>query len=226
VDKNLLKNKPTRVYHYFWLIFIIIIISSILLLSISESPFLSKKTYAHSIPISQIPSHDSILKKEELPSKVIIDFSERPIPAVSTIQVLNDKNERVDKGNFVIIGDHDREAMTTLDTKKLSDGVYTVSWMTQSADDGHIAKGSYVFGIGNIGQPSSSSSSSVPTSPLTGIANYKINHYKVQAITSILDGMIKWPLIISQITVIGVIFSHLFLWESFGKKIIIVNTKM
>ena len=35
--------------------------------------------------------------------------------------------------------------------------------------------------------------------------------------------MIKWPLIISQITVVGVIFSHLFLWESFGKKII-VNT--
>ena len=102
MDKNLLKNNPTKVYHYFWLIFIIIIISSILLLSISESPFLTKKTYAHSIPISQTPSHDSILKKEELPSKVVIDFSERPIPGVSTIQVLNEKNERVDKGNFVI----------------------------------------------------------------------------------------------------------------------------
>ena len=221
MDKNLLKNNPTKVYHYFWLIFIIIIISSILLLSISESPFLTKKTYAHSIPISQTPSHDSILKKEELPSKVVIDFSERPIPAVSTIQVLNEKNERVDNGNFVIIGDHDREAMTTLDTKKLSDGVYTVSWMTQSADDGHIAKGSYVFGIGNVGQ--SSASSSVPTSSIMGLANDK-THYKVQAITSSLDGLIKWPLIISQITVIGVIFSHLFLWESFGKKITIVNT--
>ena len=172
----MLKNNPTKVYHYFWLIFIIIIISSILLLSISESPFLTKKTYAHSIPISQTPSHDSILKKEELPSKVVIDFSERPIPAVSTIQVLNEKNERVDNGNFVIIGDHDREAMTTLDTKKLSDGVYTVSWMTQSADDGHIAKGSYVFGIGNVGQ--SSASSSVPTSSIMGLANDK-THYKV-----------------------------------------------
>ena len=40
-----------------------------------------------------------------------------------------------------------------------------------------------------------------------------------------LDGLIKWPLIISQITVIGVIFSHLFLWDLFGKKIIITKNK-
>jgi copper transport protein len=219
-----LHKKNSKVYRCFWLIFIIIIIiSSILFLSISELSFLSKKAYAHSIPISQTPSHDSILKKEELPSKVVIDFSERPIPGVSTLQVLNEKNERVDNGNFVIIGDHDREAMTTLDTKKLTDGVYTVSWMTQSADDGHIAKGSYVFGIGNVGQSSSSSSAATSTSPSMGLTNGE-QRYQVQAITSSLDGLIKWPLIISQITVIGVIFSHLFLWESFGKKIIIVNT--
>ena len=43
------------------------------------------------------------------------------------------------------------KAMTTLYSHKLTDGVYTVSWMTQSADDGHIARGSYAFGIGNIG---------------------------------------------------------------------------
>ena len=51
----------------------------------------------------------------------------------------------------------------------MMDGVYTVSWMTQSADDGHIAKGSYVFGIGNVGQ--SSSSSATTSSPSMGLAN-------------------------------------------------------
>lgn len=172
--------------------------------------------------MSQTPAHDSILKKEELPSKVIIDFSERPVPGISTIQVLNEKNERVDNGNFVIIGNHDREAMTTLDTKKLTDGVYTVSWMTQSADDGHIAKGSYVFGIGNVGSRTSAITSSSSSPSSMGLANHEQN-YKVQAITSSLDGLIKWPLIISQVTVVGVIFSHLFLWELFGKRII-VNT--
>ncbi len=172
--------------------------------------------------MSQTPAHDSILKKEELPSKVIIDFSERPVPGISTIQVLNEKNERVDNGNFVIIGNHDREAMTTLDTKKLTDGVYTISWMTQSADDGHIAKGSYVFGIGNVGSRTSAITSSSSSPSSVRLANHEQN-YKVQAITSSLDGLIKWPLIISQVTVVGVIFSHLFLWELFGKRIT-VNT--
>ena len=192
----------------------------LLISSISDSSFLFKNAYAHAIPVNQTPAPDSIIKKDDLPSKVIIDFSERPVPSVSTIQVLNEKNERVDNGDFVIIGDHDREAMTTLNTTKLTDGVYTVSWMAQSADDGHIAKGSYVFVIGNVGVSSSAKTSS----SIEGFANDQQN-YKVQAITSSLDGLIKWPLIISQITVIGVIFSHLFLWDLFGKKIIITKNK-
>jgi putative copper export protein/methionine-rich copper-binding protein CopC len=191
-----------------------------LISSISDSSFLLKNAYAHAIPINETPAPDSIFEKDDLPSKVIIDFSERPVPSVSTIQVLNEKNERVDNGDFVIIGDHDREAMTTLDTKKLTDGVYTVSWMAQSADDGHIAKGSYVFVIGNV----EVSSSAKTSSSIEGLANDQQN-YKVQAVTSSLDGLIKWPLIISQITVIGVIFSHLFLWDLFGKKIIITKNK-
>ena len=37
--------------------------------------------------------------------------------------------------------------------------------------------------------------------------------------TSNLDGLIKWPLIVSQAAIVGGIFSHLFLWEQFGNKI-------
>jgi copper transport protein len=221
--KNLSRNNSTKLkFKYIMFLFIITCSISLFLLisSISDSSFLLKNAYAHAIPVNQTPAPDSIFEKDDLPSKVIIDFSERPVPGVSTIQVLNEKNERVDNGDFVIIGDHDREAITTLDPKKLTDGVYTVSWMAQSADDGHIAKGSYVFVIGNIGV-----SSSVKTSSsIEGLANDQQN-YKVQAITSTLDGLIKWPLIISQITVIGVIFSHLFLWNLFGKKILIANNK-
>jgi len=221
--KNLRNNSTNT--NLIYIIFIFTIICSIFFLflnsSISDSSFLLRKAYAHAIPVNQTPAPDSILKKEELPSKVIIDFSERPVPSVSTIQVINEKNERVDNGDFVIIGNHDREAMTTLDTTKLTDGVYTVSWMAQSADDGHIAKGSYVFGIGNVGISSSAITSS---SSIEGSAIHQQN-YKVQAITSSIDGLIKWPLIISQITVVGIIFSHLFLWESFGKKIIVNKNK-
>jgi copper transport protein len=221
--KNLSRNNSSKI-HFIYIMFLFIITCSIslfvLISSISDSSFLFKNAYAHAIPVNQTPAPDSLFKKDDLPSKVIIDFSERPVPSVSTIQVLNEKNERVDNGDFVIIGDHDREAMTTLNTTKLTDGVYTVSWMAQSADDGHIAKGSYVFVIGNVGVSSSAKTSS----SIEGFANDQQN-YKVQAITSSLDGLIKWPLIISQITVIGVIFSHLFLWDLFGKKIIITKNK-
>ena len=97
--------------------------------------------YAHSLPVTETPAANSIVAKgTPLPSKLTIDFSERPSPAVSSIQVLNSKNEPVNNGDFKIIGDGGREAMTTLDTKKLTDGVYTVSWETQSLDDGHIAE--------------------------------------------------------------------------------------
>ena len=95
--------------------------------------YLGNLAFAHSLPVTQFPAPDSIIKKgEPLPSKVIIDFSERPNPTVSTITILNEKNERVDNGDFTIIGNHSREAMITLNTKKLIDGVYTVSLITQS----------------------------------------------------------------------------------------------
>jgi len=221
--KNLSRNNSTKI-NFIYIMFLFIITCSIslflLISSISDSSFLLKNAYAHAIPVNQTPAPDSIFEKDDLPSKVIINFSERPVPSVSTIQVLNEKNERVDNGDFVIIGDHDREAMTTLDTTKLTDGVYTVSWMAQSVDDGHIAKGSYVFGIGNVGVSSSAKTSS----SIEGLSNDQQN-YKVQAVTSSLDGLIKWPLIISQITVIGVIFSHLFIWDLFGKKIILNKNK-
>jgi hypothetical protein len=60
-----------------------------------------------------------------------------------------------------IVGDGGREAMTTLDATKLTDGIYTVMWETQSLDDRHIAKGSYVFRIGNIGPGAATSAPSV-----------------------------------------------------------------
>ena len=88
--------------------------------------------YAHALPVTEESSPNSIIKKgEPLPSKIIIDFSERPDPSVSTYTVLNSKSERIDKGDFAIIGNHGRKAMTTLYSHKLTDRVYTVSWMTR-----------------------------------------------------------------------------------------------
>jgi len=106
--------------------------------------------YGHANPISYSPSANSVItsgQDESLTDNVSILFSERPEPRVSYIHVTNSKNERVDNNDFKIIGQNDREASVTLDKNKILDGVYSVSWLVLSRDDGHISKGSYVFRV-------------------------------------------------------------------------------
>jgi methionine-rich copper-binding protein CopC len=106
--------------------------------------------YGHANPISYLPSANSVISNghdETLPGKAVILFSERPEPKVSYIHVTNSKNERVDNNDFEISGQNDREASVTLDKNKLSDGIFSVSWLILSRDDGHITKGTYVFSI-------------------------------------------------------------------------------
>ena len=123
--------------------------------------FYSSPAYGHANPVSYSPSANAVIisqqqENESLPDKVVILFSERPEPKVSYIHVTNSKNERVDNNDFKITGKNDREATVTLDTSKLSNGVYTVSWLVLSRDDGHITKGSYVFNIQSLQQQQSS----------------------------------------------------------------------
>jgi methionine-rich copper-binding protein CopC len=123
--------------------------------------FYSSPAYGHANPVSYSPSANAVIisqqqENESLPDKVVILFSERPEPKVSYIHVTNSKNERVDNNDFKITGKNDREATVTLDTSKLSNGVYTVSWLVLSRDDGHITKGSYVFSIQSLQQQQSS----------------------------------------------------------------------
>ena len=205
-----MSKRKTSINNYF-LISVLFITLGVLVLTGLPSGLTINYVYAHSLPVTENPAPNSVIPKgAALPSKLTIDFSERPSPTVSTIQVLNSQNEPVNNGDFKIIGDHDREAMTTLDTKKLTDGIYTVSWQTQSLDDGHIARGSYVFGIGNVGPSALATVGGKPSQQ---------HAPQIQAVTSNLDGIIKWPLIVSQAAVVGGIFSHLFLWETFGNKI-------
>lgn len=111
----------------------------------------SGAAYGHATPVSYSPPANAVLSMQQqdksLPDKVVILFSERPEPKVSYIHVTDSENKRVDNNDFKITGQNDREATVTLDKSKLSDGVYSVSWLVLSRDDGHITKGSYVFNI-------------------------------------------------------------------------------
>jgi methionine-rich copper-binding protein CopC len=113
--------------------------------------FYSGTVYGHATPVSYSPPANAVISMQQqgksLPDKVVILFSERPEPKVSYIHVTDSENKRVDNNDFKIAGQNDREATVTLDKSKVSDGVYSVSWLVLSRDDGHITKGSYVFNI-------------------------------------------------------------------------------
>jgi methionine-rich copper-binding protein CopC len=136
--------------------------------------------YGHANPVSYSPSANSVINSgqdESLPDNVSILFSERPEPKVSYIHVTNSKNERVDNNDFKIIGQNDREASVTLDKNKIIDGVYSVSWLVLSRDDGHISKGSYVF---RVQSPQEQQSQQMGAS--AQLANIKNNSLVEQAI--------------------------------------------
>ena len=141
--------------------FVIIILATTL-------TFHSSTAYGHANPISYSPSANAVITRqqqenESLPGGVVILFSERPEPKVSYIHVTNSKNERVDNNDFKIAGKNDREATVTLDRSKLSNGVYSVSWLVLSRDDGHITKGTYVFSIQPAQQQQLSQQGIIPT---------------------------------------------------------------
>jgi methionine-rich copper-binding protein CopC len=107
-----------------------------------------QSVYSHANPTSYSPQSNSVIGgNETLPENVVITYSERPEPKVSYIHVTNSDNERVDKNDQVVSSDNLRESSVSIDTSKLKPGVYTVSWLALSRDDGHITKGSYVFTV-------------------------------------------------------------------------------
>ena len=157
--------------------------------------------YGHAIPSTYSIEPNSILNRESAPSQLVISFSERPDPKISYIHVVNSENERIDNDDFTITGLNGRQATVTLDKTKLEeDGVYTVSWRAMSLDDGHIAQGSYVFGMGNI----------LPDD----VGNQQAQAQEVTYVTSTVDALLRWPVIVSQAAIVGGIIAYFVLQRS------------
>jgi methionine-rich copper-binding protein CopC len=108
----------------------------------------SQNVYSHANPTSYAPPSNSVVGVSgALPDKVVIAYTERPEPKASFIRVTDSENQRVDKNDYGISASNPREASVSIDSSKLKPGVYTVSWLALSKDDGHITRGSYVFTV-------------------------------------------------------------------------------
>ncbi|HVA84843.1 MAG TPA: CopD family protein, partial [Candidatus Saccharimonadales bacterium] len=78
-------------------------------------------------------------------------------PRLSSIKVLDSSGAAQTSGPTAAVAGQPLELRVPL--KPLANGVYTVAWQTVSAVDGHLALGSYAFGVGAAPPPAGSGAS-------------------------------------------------------------------
>jgi copper transport protein len=101
---------------------------------------------AHAILLRSDPAKDSVLSIA--PKQVRIWYSEALNPAFSTAVVVNGENKRVDNRDAHVSSNDQTEMDVTLQPN-LPPAVYIVIWRTDSAADGHILRGSFIFSVAN-----------------------------------------------------------------------------
>src|SRR5215467_4438757 len=101
---------------------------------------------AHAILLRSDPAKDSVLSIA--PKQVRMWFSEALNPAFSTAVVVNGNNKRVDNRDAHVSSNDQTEMDVTLQSN-LPPAVYIVVWRTDSAADGHILSGSFIFSVAN-----------------------------------------------------------------------------
>lgn len=100
-------------------------------------------TARHALLVSSQPAADAILQAP--PTSVRMWFSETLIPPTSTALVVDTTNHQVDLKNSHV--NENNGAEMDLSLPLLPAGTYVVVWQTQSAIDGHVARGSFLFRI-------------------------------------------------------------------------------
>lgn len=153
---------------------------------------------AHAILLHSDPPEDAVLSTP--PRGVRMWFSEDLNPAFSTAVVINAANKRIDNHDAHISASDTKEMDLTL-PRNLPPDVYIVIWRTDSAVDGHVLRGSFIFSVANA-------DGSVPT--LSPGANAGANVPGGGNITGLYSGQLDGPttfnLIMITLVELGAIF--------------------
>jgi len=100
--------------------------------------------FAHALAQSSDPATGEVL--QNTPQFVTITFSETPDLRLSSIRILDTSGREYDQGAAQAPPGNPKQLRVAM--KPAGKGVYTVSWRTVSAVDGHLATGSFAFGVG------------------------------------------------------------------------------
>ena len=127
---------------------------------------LASPAMAHALLASSQPAAGSNLPSA--PTEVVLTFTEAPDPKLSSVQVLSSTGTSVTTGPATGVAGSPTKLRVGL--KALQPGVYTVAWTTVSSVDGHLARGSFAFGVGatppSEGGESTEAAGSSPVSPV------------------------------------------------------------
>jgi len=80
-------------------------------------------------------------------AEITITFTEEVDPLFSTIEVMDERNQRVEQG-LVRAAPGYRKKTLSIAVRPLTVGTYRVFWRVRSLDQGSRAKGKYQFTIG------------------------------------------------------------------------------
>jgi copper transport protein len=99
---------------------------------------------AHALLLSSKPAAGTTVGTS--PTTIELTFGETPDPKLSTAKVLDASGSNHAGGPAVAAPG--KPATLDVPVGTLADGVYTVTWRTVSSVDGHVAAGSFAFGVG------------------------------------------------------------------------------
>ena len=122
---------------------------------------------AHALRTSSDPAAGATLAAS--PAQVLITFTEQPDPRQSLIQVLDTSGNVRAGGHPVPVPGQVNEVRIPVPTP-LPKGIYTVSWKTISAVDGHLATGAFAFGVQVTPSGATSTSSAGKAPPSSEVA--------------------------------------------------------
>jgi len=152
---------------------------------------------AHANLVRSDPASGAVLATA--PAQIQLWFSEQPDPHFSDVQVLDAQRQRVDAGDMHV-APGDQLSLIVSVKPGLADGLYTVSWKTVSAVDGHLVNGNFPFYVGQPPQgtvlPSASQAgpSSNGSTPTAGTVLVK--WFSLLSAVLLLGGFAFWSLVL------------------------------
>ncbi len=151
---------------------------------------------AHAILLRSDPAKGAVLNTA--PTVVRMWFTESLNPTYSTARVLNGSKKRVDQNNAHVASNDQTEMDVNL-PPNLPPAVYVVIWRTQSADDGHVLTGSFIFTVAN---PDGSTQKLTGTIP----GQDQLGNSSNGSATGQLDGPTLFSLIMVTLVELGAVF--------------------